>query len=255
MNALQILDQREVLGQDFRIYGDAENPLFLARDVATWIEHSDVSTMMRTVDDDEKVTNIICTLGGNQEAWFLTEDGLYEVLMQSRKPIAKEFKKQVKEILKQIRKTGAYTKPMTQAELIAAQAQVVVELERRTNAVETKLETALDVLAAPPDKDWRRDVNDRVRAMCHEHGLSYLRFYDEIYTELEQSARVNIKSRQDRLKARMIAGGATKTEASRVAKLDVVQRDPKLKTIFEAIVKKRQAKYTIQRFELIDGAK
>jgi hypothetical protein len=143
---------------------------------------------------------------------------------------------------------------MTQAELIAAQAQVVVELERRTNAIETKLESALDVLAAPPDKDWRQDVNDRIRAMCHEYGLSYLRFYDEIYSEIEQSAHVNIKNRQDRLKARMITGGATKTEASRVAKLDVVERDPKLKTIFEAIVKKRQAKYTIQRFELIDGA-
>ena len=40
--------------------------------------------------------------------WFLTEDGLYEVLMLSRKPIAKEFKKQVKEILKSIRKNGMY---------------------------------------------------------------------------------------------------------------------------------------------------
>ena len=38
--------------------------------------------------------------------WFLTEDGLFEVLMQSRKPIAKQFKKEVKKILKQIRLTG-----------------------------------------------------------------------------------------------------------------------------------------------------
>lgn len=39
---------------------------------------------------------------------YLTEDGLYEVLMQSRKPIAKQFKKKVKEILKLIRKDGGY---------------------------------------------------------------------------------------------------------------------------------------------------
>ena len=39
----------------------------------------------------------------NQECLFLTEDGLYEVLMQSRKTIAKSFKKEVKKILKQIR--------------------------------------------------------------------------------------------------------------------------------------------------------
>lgn len=94
--------------KNFRIYGTKENPLFLAKDVANWIEHSDVSTMLRKVDEDEKVTNNVCTLGGNQEMWFLTEDGLYEVLMQSRKPIAKAFKKEVKAILKQIRQTGGY---------------------------------------------------------------------------------------------------------------------------------------------------
>lgn len=41
-------------------------------------------------------------------ATFLTEDGLYEVLMQSRKPIAKQWKKEVKTILKTLRKTGGY---------------------------------------------------------------------------------------------------------------------------------------------------
>lgn len=108
MNELKIIDQREVFGKQFRIYGDVENPLFLAKDVAEWIEHSDVSTMLRTVDETEKVTNIVCTLGGNQNSWFVTEDGLYELLMQSRKPIAKKFKKKVKEILKDIRKHELY---------------------------------------------------------------------------------------------------------------------------------------------------
>lgn len=100
--------ERDVMGRNFKIYGDVNNPLFLAKDVAQWIEHSYVSTMIRSVDENEKVTNIVCTLGGNQEAWFLTEDGLYEVLMQSRKPIAKEFKKRVKQILKEIRRHGMY---------------------------------------------------------------------------------------------------------------------------------------------------
>lgn len=108
MSALTIIEEREVLGKQLRIYGDSDSPLFLAKDVAEWIEHSDVSTMMRNVDENEKVTNIVCTLGGEQEAWFLTEDGLYEVLMQSRKPIAKQFKSQVKEILKTIRRHGLY---------------------------------------------------------------------------------------------------------------------------------------------------
>ena len=44
---LEVIDERQLLGKQFRIFGDIENPLFLAQDVASWIEHSDVSTMMR----------------------------------------------------------------------------------------------------------------------------------------------------------------------------------------------------------------
>ena len=64
--------------------------------------------MLQTVDEDEKVVNNVYTPGGKQEAWFLTEDGVYELLMQSRKPIAKKFKKEIKAVLKSIRKHGAY---------------------------------------------------------------------------------------------------------------------------------------------------
>lgn len=108
MNELKVLNEQEVLGKHFKVYGTPEEPLFLAKDVADWIEHSNPRMMLQTVDDDEKGVRNVYTLGGMQEAWCLTEDGLYEVLMQSRKPIAKEFKKKVKEILKTIRKHGLY---------------------------------------------------------------------------------------------------------------------------------------------------
>ena len=110
MNELKVLNEQEVLGKQFRVYGTVEEPLFLAKDVAEWIEYdtSSVNKMLANVDDDEKVRKNVPTLGGMQESWCLTENGLYEVLMQSRKPIAKQFKKEVKEILKTIRKHGIY---------------------------------------------------------------------------------------------------------------------------------------------------
>lgn len=40
MNELKVLNEQEVLGKQFRVYGTAEEPLFLAKDVAEWIEHS-----------------------------------------------------------------------------------------------------------------------------------------------------------------------------------------------------------------------
>ncbi|MDM7651163.1 phage antirepressor KilAC domain-containing protein [Lactococcus lactis] len=103
MNELQNID-----GFNAKIYGTAENPLFLAKDIAELIEHSRASEMLKTVDDDEKLMQPILASGQNRNMWFLTEDGLYEVLMSSKKPQAKIFKKKVKEILKTIRKHGAY---------------------------------------------------------------------------------------------------------------------------------------------------
>lgn len=85
--------------------------MVLAKDVANWIEHKNPSKMLNGVDDDEKliavcdVTNSYTTSKSRntQEMWLLTEDGLYEVLMQSRKPIAKAFKKEVKQNIKRFK--------------------------------------------------------------------------------------------------------------------------------------------------------
>lgn len=138
MNEIKVINKSMLLGKEIDVYGSVDEPLFLAKDVAEWIGHSDVSMMVKNVDEDEKVTNNVCTLGGSQNAWFLTEDGLYEVLMQSRKPIAKQFKKGVKEILKTIRKTGSYSvsKPLSQLEVLQMAVNQMVEQEKRLSGVE-----------------------------------------------------------------------------------------------------------------------
>lgn len=105
---LQIITEQEVLGKQFTVYGTADEPLFVAKDVAEWIEHSNPTEMLKSIDEDEKLTSTILRAGQIREVNLLTENGLYEVLMQSRKPLAKEFKKKVKEILKSIRKHGLY---------------------------------------------------------------------------------------------------------------------------------------------------
>lgn len=119
--SLSLLREESFLEKTVRVFGTPEEPLFLARDVAEWIDYSKRSDgsfrldkMLQSLDDDEKIKfttpahNVSGVLQSNTEYWFLTENGLYEVLMLSRKPKAKEFKKKVKEILKTIRKTGGY---------------------------------------------------------------------------------------------------------------------------------------------------
>ena len=100
--AIKVIAEQNVLGKEFHIYGTIEEPLFMAKDVAKWIDYAktgngdyNVSMMLKSVDDDEKFTiNNLDSEGRAHMQSFLTEDGLYEVLMQSRKPIAKKFKKE-----------------------------------------------------------------------------------------------------------------------------------------------------------------
>lgn len=107
---LTVVQETVILGKKIQLYGSIEAPLFKATDVADWIEHTKVSMMLKSIDENEKVkvNNVYSEnrTGGNG-TWMLTEDGLYEVCMQSRKPIAKEMKKQIKQYLKSIRLTGA----------------------------------------------------------------------------------------------------------------------------------------------------
>lgn len=109
---IKVLKQTELLGQQFEVYGTPQEPLFKAQDVATLINHSNITKMLALVDEDEKGLNQLLTPGGNQQVWFLTENGLYEVLMQSRKPIAKQFKRGIKTILREIRnRIGLWAEP------------------------------------------------------------------------------------------------------------------------------------------------
>lgn len=66
---IQVLSETELLGRNFTVYGTAENPLFLAKEVAEVLNYSESNSSKLTnlVESDEKVRNTITTLGGNQE--------------------------------------------------------------------------------------------------------------------------------------------------------------------------------------------
>ena len=115
-----------ILGRDFTIYGCDRNPLFLARDVAEVIDYSKTGSgryntdkMLRTVPNNEKLVLSFVGPGINggpsqrRKAWFVTENGLYTILMQSRKPLALQFQEEVKKILWTLRREGIYASPNT----------------------------------------------------------------------------------------------------------------------------------------------
>lgn len=133
MNEISIIHKEVILGQEIDVWGTFEEPYFRASDVAAWLGFKNISTSLKCLDPEE-LTKF--NLGSRQgETWFLTEDGLYDFLMQSRKPAAKQFKKGVKAILKELRKTGAYivAKPEDTEEDIIARGLIAAKaaLERK----------------------------------------------------------------------------------------------------------------------------
>jgi prophage antirepressor-like protein len=86
-------------------------PWFVAKDVCDVLEIENSRDTVRRLDEDEKGVGIIDTLGGNQEMAIINEPGLYSLILTSRKPEAKEFKRWIThEVIPAIRKTGSYSK-------------------------------------------------------------------------------------------------------------------------------------------------
>ena len=85
-------------------------PWFVAKDVCEILELEKIDSAIRELDDDEKGTHTMSTLGGNQRMSIVSESGLYALVFKSRKHKAKAFRKWVtSEVLPTIRKTGQYS--------------------------------------------------------------------------------------------------------------------------------------------------
>ena len=97
------------------------DPWFVAKDVCEALEINNTSdTLKKVLDDDERGIDTIYTPGGPQQVSIINESGLYSLILRSRKPEAKKFKKWVtEEVLPTIRKHGIYATGEKLLELIS----------------------------------------------------------------------------------------------------------------------------------------
>lgn len=193
MMELQVIDRSEILGQEITTYGDIENPLFLAKDVANWIEHSHTTRMLETVDEDEKLNGVIFHAGQNREMTFLTEDGLYEVLMQSRKPIAKQFKKKVKKLIKDLRlnRFNPYENMSKELQAILVVDKKQQEMDHRLLNIENKMTVNYELA-----ENLRSSINYRaVELLGGKDAEAYKKLnkklFSAFYKDIRRTFKVN----------------------------------------------------------------
>lgn len=99
--------------QPIQIVVKQYEPWFVASDVAKVLGYRNASDAARLLDGDEKGTHNLRTLGGEQKVIIVNESGLYALVLKSRKPEAKPFRRWVtSEVLPTIRKTGGYSCPI-----------------------------------------------------------------------------------------------------------------------------------------------
>lgn len=106
---LEVFDYQ---GQQVRTDYKDEAVWFVAADVCRVLDIINPTMAVGRLDDDEKGLSSIETLGGNQQMVVVNEAGLYSLILTSRKPQAKEFKRWVThDVLPSIRKHGLYRHP------------------------------------------------------------------------------------------------------------------------------------------------
>ena len=124
-------------------------PWFVAADVCKALELGNPSMTVERLDDDEKGISTIDTLGGKQRMAIINEPGLYSLVITSRKPEAKAFKRWIThEVIPAIRKHGAYmTKSVLEQvlenpELVLLMAQRMLEEQRKNELLQQELRLA-----------------------------------------------------------------------------------------------------------------
>lgn len=143
MNELRIFDNPE-FGQVRTMMIDGE-AWFVGKDIAQALGYSDTADALKKhVDGEDKQhfnSGDLPTLKmSNYGAYFIKESGLYSLILSSKLPNAKKFKRWVtSEVLPAIRKTGAYAVPMTTADKLRLLVECNSDLSNRMDAVENSV--------------------------------------------------------------------------------------------------------------------
>lgn len=127
MNQIQIFNNPQF--GEIRTAGTSEQPVFCLADVCSALNLSP-SKVGQRIEKDVLSKYPLETAGGTQLSNFVNEDGLYDVILDSRKPAAKQFRKWItSEVIPSIRKNGGYiaTNESDTPETIMAKALLIAD--------------------------------------------------------------------------------------------------------------------------------
>ena len=227
-----------------------DEPYFVGKDVSEILGYSNPQKAIRDhVDEDDKTVNESFTVNGTK-ALLINESGLYSLILSSKLPNAKKFKRWVtSEVLPSIRKTGSYNSPDYSS--LSPQLQYLISLEQKTKELETAVQTTnkrLDSMCETMQikgVNWRKDTHSLVNRIATATETSPRDIYLDIYDEVECRAGANLSVRLENLRDRLYDRGASDSKINRLNYVDVIADDKKLTEIYIAIVKEMAVKFNV----------
>ena len=198
---------------NIRILIDNDEIWFIAVDICKCLEIGNSSQAISKLDTDEKKSLYVKNSGaGNPNKVFVNEAGLYNLILSSRKPEAKEFKRWIThEVIPSIRKHGAYMTPET-IEKVLYNPEFIINLasqlkaEQEKNEVLTKENKALltenDVLSGEIQTyDSRKILNALIRALTfRNYNGDYSYAWNSFYKQLKYKYGYDLKIRKGKSK-------------------------------------------------------
>lgn len=159
-NKMQVFSSEE-FGEIRTAQIDGE-PWFVAADVCRALEIGNPSQAVERLDDDEKGISTIDTLGGQQQMVIINEPGLYSLVLTSRKPEAKAFKRWIThEVIPSVRKHGAYIEPVTLDKIISCPDFGIRLLTELKNEQEKRKTLEAENAVMQPKAEYFDDLVDR----------------------------------------------------------------------------------------------
>ena len=131
---------------------------------------------------------------------------------------------------------------MSMAENLAAQAQLLVDQEKRIARIEQRVDRALTAIARPQGDSWVEDMKGSIRAYCEATGLTDAAGRGRLYAALDQEARCSTDRRLAKLRERQKAAGLRRKDYMALTKLDAIAADKQLRVAFEGIVARETAR-------------
>lgn len=202
---------RKFISQQFglvRVVIQNNEPWFVAADVCKALELSDTNMSLKRLDEDEKGTSSICTPGGNQEMSIINESGLYSLVLGSRKPEAKAFKRWIThEVIPAIRNHGVYATAETAERLMndpdfMIKTFTALKEEREKNQKLSEENDRLNMVnqgLVHNTKTWdkRAVLNRLIRCLAYNGGFcgDYRYAYNTLYTELRYKKGICLTNR------------------------------------------------------------